>query len=70
LKEPALPFEARLVRNENARRLDRSKPPGVINLACGAYRLEHAEHNRADKGERDIRDNNAKPADERTHESH
>lgn len=32
--------------------------------------LEHAEHNRADKGECNIHSYNAKPADERTYEIH
>jgi hypothetical protein len=32
--------------------------------------LEHAEHDRADKGECDVGGNNAQSADERTHEGH
>ena len=32
--------------------------------------LEHAEYNRADEGECNIRGYNAKPADERTYEIH
>jgi hypothetical protein len=32
--------------------------------------LEHTEHNRADKGDGDIRGNNAQSADERSEEGH
>jgi hypothetical protein len=40
---------------ENARRLERSEPPGVLMIRdSGSDELDHAEHDRADDGERDI----------------
>ena len=56
--------------NENARRLDCSRPPGANSFrVCGAGALEHAEHDGADKGECDIRGNNAHSADAKSWEA-
>ena len=43
-----------------------SEPPGVTLIPSSGRVLEHAEHDGADKGECDIRGDNAQPADERT----
>ena len=45
------------------------QPPGAIDSG-GAKALEHAEHDGADKGDCQIRGNDAQPADQRTHEGH
>jgi hypothetical protein len=51
------------ISHENARRLDRSRPPGAEKIrACS--NLEHAEHDGADKGEGQIRGDNAQSAGE------
>jgi hypothetical protein len=57
--------------HENARRLERSKPPGETQIrALMSGLLKHPEHDGADKGECDIRGYNAQFADKRTDESH
>ena len=58
------------IRHENARRLESSKPPGAIKSGLWGESLEHAEHDGADKGDCQIRDNNAQSADQRTHQGH
>jgi hypothetical protein len=50
--------------HENARRLEESKPPGAIKFRVVRAVLEHAKHDRANKGECDIRGNNAQSVDE------
>ena len=46
-----------------------TRPPGV-QVHLWTEVLEHAEHNRGDEGECNIRGYNAKSADERTYEIH
>ena len=44
---------------------------GRLKIRAGVPEaLEHAEHDGADKGECDIRGDNAQSADKRTHEGH
>jgi len=50
--------------HKNARRLDRSRPPGGTKIRLAGV-LEHAEHDGADKGEGEIRGENAQSADQR-----
>jgi len=50
--------------HENARRLDRSKPPGAKIRVVVRKPLEHAEHDGPDKSDCHIRGNNAQSADE------
>jgi hypothetical protein len=41
-----------------------SKPPGALKFRIAVSFLEHAEYDRADKGECDIRGNHAQPVDQ------
>ena len=55
--------------HENARRLD-CPTAGRFRFRLWRESLEHAEHDGADKGDCQIRGNNAQSADQRTHEGH
>ena len=54
------PKTVRHAAHENARRLERSEPPGVLMIRdSGSDKLDHAEYDSADNGERDIGGDNA-----------
>ena len=61
------PRESATRAHENARRLERSELPGVLMIRdSGRDKLEHADHDRANNGERDIGGDNAQSADQST----
>src|ERR1700748_1667 len=61
------PQDSVTLRTKNARRLEGSKLPGVLMIQdSGDDTLDHAEHDRANNGERDIGGDNAQCADQST----
>jgi hypothetical protein len=70
-----LPLHRQQLEPHRAARLSTSQKKRPVAVATGRLyvhvrMLKHAEYNRADEGECNIRGYNAKPADERTYEIH